>query len=175
VQPGQFIFGRKSAAKELGMSGSTVQDRMKKLERMQNIVMQSVTHYSLVSVVNWALYQGDSVEPVTQPVNQPSTNRQPSVTNKNDKNDKKRERERTPFQKPTVEEVKIYCDENTFSVDAEKFVDYYSSKGWLVGKSPMKDWRAAVRNWMRSDTQRNAPAPVVQRPSPYMTAAEALR
>jgi hypothetical protein len=36
-------------------------------------------------------------------------------------------------------------------VDAQRFVDFYSSKGWTVGKSPMKDWRAAVRNWASRD------------------------
>jgi hypothetical protein len=51
------------------------------------------------------------------------------------------------FKIPTVEEVKEYCEERKNGVDPGRFIDFYSSKGWLVGKSPMKDWRAAVRNW----------------------------
>ena len=51
------------------------------------------------------------------------------------------------FIPPTVEQVSAYCRERDNSVNAEKFVDFYQSKGWLVGKSKMKDWRAAVRNW----------------------------
>lgn len=43
-----------------------------------------------------------------------------------------------------------YSREAGFSVDAQRFVDYYTSKGWTVGKSPMKDWKAAVRCWERS-------------------------
>ena len=54
------------------------------------------------------------------------------------------------FKKPTLEEVKEYCLERENSVDAEAFIDYYESKGWLVGKSPMKNWKAAVRNWERN-------------------------
>lgn len=57
---------------------------------------------------------------------------------------------RKKFQAPTVQEVKAYADEKGLNVDAQRFVDYYSSKGWLVGKSPMKDWRAACRNWSAS-------------------------
>ena len=53
------------------------------------------------------------------------------------------------FTPPTVDEVKAYCQERNNNVDAERFIDYYSSKGWIVGKSPMKDWKATVRNWER--------------------------
>lgn len=56
------------------------------------------------------------------------------------------------FTPPSVEEV-IYCAERKNSVDPERFVDFYASKGWLVGKSKMKNWRAAVRSWERSDSQ----------------------
>ena len=60
---------------------------------------------------------------------------------------------RTNFKEPTVQEVHEYAitrDKN-FN-DAETFCDFYSSKGWVVGKNKMKDWKAAVRNWMRGKT-----------------------
>ena len=57
------------------------------------------------------------------------------------------------FTPPSVEEVRVYCAERKNCVDPERFVDFYASKGWLVGKSRMKDWRAAVRSWERSDSQ----------------------
>jgi len=53
------------------------------------------------------------------------------------------------FVKPSVEEVKAYCESIAASIDCERFVDFYASKGWRVGDAPMKDWRAAVRNWSR--------------------------
>ena len=56
---------------------------------------------------------------------------------------------RTRFSPPTVEEVRAYCTERGNTVDAERFCDYYASKGWMVGKTPMKDWRSACRNWER--------------------------
>ena len=54
------------------------------------------------------------------------------------------------FIPPTVEEVKAYCDERNNTVDANAFIDFYESKGWLIGKNKMKDWKAAVRTWERS-------------------------
>ena len=57
------------------------------------------------------------------------------------------------FTPPTVEEVEDYINEKGYNIDAHKFVDYYTANGWRVGKSPMKDWRAAVRNWSRNNYQ----------------------
>lgn len=51
------------------------------------------------------------------------------------------------FTPPTLEEVTAYCQEKALSVDPQRFVDFYSSKGWFVGKNKMKDWKAAVRGW----------------------------
>lgn len=51
------------------------------------------------------------------------------------------------FSKPTIEEVRAYCLERKNNVDPEQFVDFYSAKGWKVGNSPMKDWKACVRTW----------------------------
>lgn len=55
------------------------------------------------------------------------------------------------FTRPSVEEVRAYCEERGNGVSAEAFVDFYESKGWKVGNSPMKDWRAAVRTWEKRD------------------------
>jgi len=55
------------------------------------------------------------------------------------------------FIPPTIDEVRAYCAEKGYTVDADRFVDYYTSNGWKVGKNPMKDWKAAVRTWNRQD------------------------
>jgi len=54
------------------------------------------------------------------------------------------------FAIPTIDEIKEYCKERKNNVDAEKFFDYYESKGWLVGKTKMKNWQAAIRNWEKN-------------------------
>lgn len=51
--------------------------------------------------------------------------------------------------RPTPQQVREYCDAKGYTVDADAFCDFYESKGWTVGKQPMKDWQAAVRNWSR--------------------------
>ena len=53
----------------------------------------------------------------------------------------------TRFNPPAVEEVAAYCAERGNNVDAHAWWDFYQSKGWMVGKNKMKDWKAAVRTW----------------------------
>lgn len=55
------------------------------------------------------------------------------------------------FRPPTLAEVKAYCEERKNDIDPEAFIDHYTGNGWKVGKNPMKDWRAAVRQWERND------------------------
>jgi len=54
------------------------------------------------------------------------------------------------FKIPTVIDIKEYCLERKNSVDAETFFDFYESKGWVIGKSKMKSWKACVRTWEKS-------------------------
>ena len=68
------------------------------------------------------------------------------------------------FTPPSLEEVKGYCQERGNSVDPQAFIDFYTSKGWKIGKETMKDWQAAVRTWERRET----PAP--RKSKQYVTA-----
>ena len=53
------------------------------------------------------------------------------------------------FSPPTLEQVKEYVEEKDLNIDPERFIDFYESKGWMIGKNKMKDWRAAARSWNR--------------------------
>lgn len=68
------------------------------------------------------------------------------------------------FKKPTLEEVQKYCEERKNGIDAEKFVDYYDSIGWLVGKKPMKDWKACVRTWEKKEKEVKVSKPDISTP-----------
>ncbi len=60
------------------------------------------------------------------------------------------------FLKPTIEEVKKYCEERKNEIDAEYFINYYEARGWMIGKNKMKDWKAAVRTWERNTKKETA-------------------
>jgi len=57
---------------------------------------------------------------------------------------------------PKIEEIKEYCIERKNNVDANKFIDFYSAKGWMIGKNKMKDWKAAVRTWEGKSNSNNS-------------------
>ena len=58
------------------------------------------------------------------------------------------------FKAPTLEELKTEFP----NLDAQRFHDFYSSKGWMVGKNKMKDWKAAARNWLsRNEVTSHSP------------------
>lgn len=60
------------------------------------------------------------------------------------------------FRKPTVEEIAAYCAERGNGLDAQAIYDRYEAGGWKVGRSPMKDWKAAVRTWERKEKRQPA-------------------
>jgi uncharacterized protein YdaU (DUF1376 family) len=67
------------------------------------------------------------------------------------------------FVPPTLDQIRSYCNERLNNVDANKFIDHYTSNGWLVGKNKMKDWKAAIRTWEKSSFDRTNNTPK-QRP-----------
>lgn len=62
-------------------------------------------------------------------------------------------RESSRFQKPSIDEIRQYCSSRNNSVDPEQFYNFYESKGWTIGRTPMKDWRAAVRTWEKREKE----------------------
>lgn len=108
---------------------------------------------------------------VNQHSNQLLTSTQPApnqhlTTNKNVKNEKNEKKDikdivpdgttRTKFIPPLLEEVKTYCEERAKGVDPERWYDHYTANGWMVGKTKMKDWKAAVRTWEKNANQYSA-------------------
>lgn len=81
------------------------------------------------------------------------------------------------FIPPTLEEVAQYCASRGNTIDPQNFVDYYTAIGWRVGRNPMKDWQAAVRQWeqrRKNETPNPRPFPRQQKESVYEHNARAL-
>lgn len=151
LQPGQLITGRQSISRELKISESKVQRILKLFESERQIEQRTSNQNRLLTIRNWIHYQ-QSEQPTEQQVNNERTTSEQRVnTNKNDKNVKNVKNDKNnnigKFQKPSIEDIKSYCNERKNTVDAEKFYNYYESNGWKVGKNPMKDWKAAIRTW----------------------------
>ena len=114
-------------------------------------------------------------EPVRKPDVYPSESRTFTSTetgHKKEKNNKAKNTapSATRFSPPTVEQVRAYFRERGVppadaQTEADKFVDRYEANGWIVGKTKMKDWKAAARNWLRNRKEWGQPA--AQPATPY--------
>jgi len=112
LEPGQFVFGRRMAADELGMSEQEIRTCIELAKKADFLTIKSTNKFSIITIINWHIYQGSDID--DQPAEQPTSNQQ-ATTNKNDKNVKKKPpaeisseistlRERYPDQK-TIDQV----------------------------------------------------------------------
>ena len=156
VKRGQLVTGRKALAAQTGLSERQIRTALDHLKSTNELTIKSTNKFSLITIVNYNKFQdvqSDIDQQNDQQVDQRPTSNRPQINkdNKEEQGIKPRKR----FTPPTVEEVETYCQERGNSVDAQRFVDFYASKGWKVGSSGMKDWRAAIRNWERQDNTKN--------------------
>lgn len=153
IKKGQFITGRKQLEKEIGVSEQTIRTCIKRLKSTNEITTKPTNKFTLITIINWGQYQSKETKSTSKSTstltnNQPTTNQQ-LTTNKNVKN-VKNEKNNIP---PPLEEVKKYCLERNNGVDYNKWFNFYSSKGWMVGRNKMKDWKASVRTWEAKKTK----------------------
>ena len=156
LQNGQFITGRNKLSSETGIHPSKIERILNVFETEQQIEQQKTNTSRLISIVNWDKYQNTEQQTEQQVSNKWTTNEQQVST----KQELKNLRIKEVFNIPDKFEIENYIFENypeKNSIDvkilSETIFDYYSSKGWLIGKTKMKDWKAAVRNWIRNENK----------------------
>jgi hypothetical protein len=59
------------------------------------------------------------------------------------------------FIKPSIPDIQNYCLQRSNNIDPEQFYNFYEAKGWLIGKSPMKSWQAAIRTWENREREKS--------------------
>ena len=133
LKRGQIVFGLNSVSARLGISVRRLRTTIKRFENCHQIDKQNFSKYSIISITNYCQYQDSD----KQTTSKRQTKRQ-QLNNKQETN---------IFKPPTVEQVKAYCEERGNGLDAERFVDWYESRGWIVGTNKMKSWKATVRTW----------------------------
>jgi hypothetical protein len=129
VERGQFIFGRNTAAKELRMRPRTVHKRMVKLGNMQNCTLKSDTHYTVVTILNYELYQGSGK---TKGTTQGTGKGQARDTNKNYKNLKNKDMSGKNTPDPRVKEFFNYWGETFKKETGEGYTFSFKKEGQLA-------------------------------------------
>jgi hypothetical protein len=142
LNSGQIITSRDILAKETGLSSQQIRTALNKLISTNEITSVTSSQGTILQVVNYEKYQLSTNEITNE---QPTSNQRVTTNNK-EKNEKK-------FIIPNFNDVLEYCMQNDLDVDGVKFINFYESKGWMVGKNKMKDWKAAIRTWSKPKQQ----------------------
>lgn len=167
LEPGQAVSSIRQIATDTGLTVKQVRTAINHLKETQEVAQSPYGKFSVFTVNNYNDYQCTGTDEGKQRAQEGhSEGTLPNIK-------KNKEVKNTPynppqgdegvsvskrFVPPTPEEVNVYCRERNNGIDGSEFCDFYTSKGWKVGKNPMKDWKAAVRTWERSRKQ-NAPQP----------------
>lgn len=164
VKRGQHITSIDKLSDALDLSPKQIRTAMDKLKRTGEVAIKGTNKYTLVTIVNYSFYQKNDVSDGEQDGEQKASKGQTKgkqrATNNNENNENNennKNKKSSRFTPPTVDQVTEYCKERSNNIDAESFIDFYTSKGWMVGKNKMKDWKAAVRQWERRDTKQASP------------------
>jgi len=142
---------------ELGRKTSRVTIRNNEVTLENRRMLREDSHYKLASE-RQARFRRNANSNRTVTAKTLDVRRQ-TLDNVNNKHQEEAPR-RLAFIKPSVEEIRAYCKDKSFALDAQLFWDHYEANGWRVGRNPMKNWRAAIGTWMRSEYRKdgtNAP------------------
>jgi hypothetical protein len=154
VKRGQSIMSLDSWAKRWNWDKSKVRRFLNTLQNDNMIELKSDTITTQLTICNYESYQGErnaDETPVKRKRNAGETQTTPIEERKEEKK----------FIIPTFNDVLEYCMQNNLDVDGVKFINFYESKGWMVGKNKMKDWKAAVRNWIKPKEEIKQPRIVI--------------
>ena len=145
VKRGQFIYGRYMAARELKMQPSTVRNRIKKLEKLQNLDTLKDTHYTLVTVRYYDTYQNLELV-LGQAKGQAEDKLRTQLIHDN---------KLKQFKPPTLDEISNYASEKGYKINVNKFFSYYERTGWKLKGQQITNWQAALDYWAESENNKN--------------------
>jgi hypothetical protein len=134
-----------------GWSKTKVRTFLEMLEKDSMIVKKADNKKTTLTLVNYGVWQDSQTAKEPQKDFKKTSKRLQKDTINNVNNSNNENKYIYAFNPPPIEEVRQYCQERKNTVDAQKWHDFYSAKGWMVGKNKMKDWKAAVRTWEKNN------------------------
>lgn len=153
IKRGQMITSTNHIELATGKSRYQVERALKNLVSSGNITKISTTQYTLINIVKYEDFQDsfsnetnneltyELAYGLTTTKEEKKINKEKTILTNSPKEKRK------VFIPPTVDEVFDYCHSRQNGINAIQFVSFYESKGWMIGKNKMKDWKAAVRTW----------------------------
>ncbi len=154
LKSGQFIFGRRQASIETGLSEQEVRTIIDFLKKAGNLTIKTTNKFSIISIINWNTYQSREMQ-TNQQTNQQLTNNQPHTITKEHKHIR-RGATLAPDEFSISDRMREYAKDKGYhgnlEILSEKFLNFYKARG-----SRFADWQAAFRNWVLKELEFHPP------------------
>ena len=167
IKRGQFVTSLPSLSDQTRLSIRQVRVALDHLIMTGELTSKSYSKFRVITVVNYDKYQNNDRQIDSQMTDKRQADDSQVTAKRQQYNNNNKEtkeegnniislkRDRDKFTPPTVDDVERYCDEKgIYGFDAQHFVDYYTARGWMLGKNKIKDWKACLRTWLRNDEKR---------------------
>lgn len=160
IKRGQFVTSLPSLAEQTKLSIRQVRVALDHLIVTGELTNKSFTKFRIITVVNYDKYQSNDSQSDSQMTDKRQTNDSQMTDKcqqykKNNKEKREKGNNHSLFIKPTVDDIEAYCEEKgIYGFNAQKFIDYYESNGWKVGRNKMQDWKATIRTWIHNEHER---------------------
>lgn len=157
IKRGEFVTSLPSLADQTSLTIQQARTALDHLKSTGEITDRKTNRYRVITIVNYDRYQLDNRQNNRPSTGDQQTDQQQYKKDKKDKNNiiPLSRNKGNKFTPPTADDIRTYCEEIGFyGFDAELFIDYYESRGWMIGKNKMKSWKAAVRTWIKRDRDR---------------------
>lgn len=172
LHPGQLTTTSAKIARTMGVSIDKVKRILNDFKVDQQIALQSERYGTLISVLNWTLYQDGCTTDCTTAALPPHHERTTAALPphsiqeyKELKNNNTLSNARGPddlfHQKPTLDEVKEFCKWRGLTIDPNTFWNYYEARGWKINGQPMENWKASAMSWNSREGKKRKTASAV--------------
>jgi len=151
LQIGEALLGD---YRNYGMSEREYRTAKDKLQNWGIATFKGTNRGTVAKLTDSSIYD-INIEDIDKQDDNPETNKrrtgdEQETTNEEDKETiREAKKEKGRFKKPTAQQVTKYARSIGYELDGQVFIDFYESKGWLIGKNKMKDWKATVRTWKK--------------------------
>lgn len=164
IKRGESTMSLDTWAKRWNWDKSKVRRFLSLLQSDGMVVVISDNITTHLSVCNYATYQDDRHTNETQVKRKRNSNAIQTTPIKEEEEREQEEEVKRRFIKPTITQIQEYMTHLKMADMSERFYHFYESKGWMVGKNSMKDWKSAIVNWKNNNT---APTPAIKQPTVY--------
>ena len=156
IPRGSLATSMASLAEQTGMEVHTVRKWLKRFEEDGQITRKTTNRFTIINITNYRAFQDIPEEwyskQRSEQNGEQSSNQDSEQTGEQSSNNRTKKQ---VFIRPSLDDVREYIAQNYLPVDPERFFDYYEANGWKIsGKSQMKDWKAAVRNWSHREQEK---------------------